>query len=101
MCISDDTIEKSVTSPARTHAVRGKRVFTGTLPVILIMAIFPQDAPSVLNQRRAESLRSREQAELSSLLPLLAPSGRIRHTAITSASDPERTSRSCLSLLVA
>ena len=35
-----------------THAARGKRVFNGTPPVILIMAIFPQSARSVQYQRR-------------------------------------------------
>jgi hypothetical protein len=41
-CTSEDTIENSVASPATTHAVVGKRVFTGKVPVILIMAILPR-----------------------------------------------------------
>jgi hypothetical protein len=45
-CWSEDTIEKSVRSPATTHAIAGTRVFTGRgLPVILIMAILPRIAP--------------------------------------------------------
>src|SRR3990170_1594316 len=46
MCISDDAIEKSVTSPARTHAVIGTRDFNGGTPANLIMAILPQRMPA-------------------------------------------------------
>jgi len=45
-CWSEDTIERSVRSPATTHAIMGTRVFTGRgVPVILIMAILPRIAP--------------------------------------------------------
>src|SRR4029077_1924771 len=43
-CVSEFTSENSVTSPARTHAANGKRVFTGRVPTILNMAILPRCA---------------------------------------------------------
>jgi hypothetical protein len=46
MCISDDAIENSVTSPARTQAVIGTRDLNGGAPSILIMAILPQRTPA-------------------------------------------------------
>jgi hypothetical protein len=45
-CWSEDTIERSVKSPATSHAITGTRVLTGRgVPVILIMAILPRIAP--------------------------------------------------------
>ena len=41
---SEVTSENSVTSPARTHAANGKRVFTGRVPTIFNMAILPRCA---------------------------------------------------------
>jgi len=34
MCKSEDTNEKSATSPASAQASRGKRVLTGRLPIL-------------------------------------------------------------------
>ena len=44
ICVSEFTDETSVTSPARTHAANGKRVFTGRVPTIFNMAILPRCA---------------------------------------------------------
>ena len=50
VCVSVDAKETSVSSPAITHAVRGTRVFTGTLPIVIM--VFPLSRPrSVLQQR--------------------------------------------------
>jgi hypothetical protein len=35
-CISEDTIEKTVISPAKTHAFSGTRVLTGRLPNVFM-----------------------------------------------------------------
>jgi hypothetical protein len=55
MCISDDAIEKSVTSPARTHTVRGTRVFTGILPIVIMAISLRRPTPCVNNVRRGSA----------------------------------------------
>jgi len=47
MCVSEDPIDKSVTSPARTHALNGTRDFIGKAPGSLIMGI-PSGIPALL-----------------------------------------------------
>ena len=47
MCVSADPIDKSVTSPARTHALNGTRDFIGKAPGSLIMGI-PSGIPALL-----------------------------------------------------
>ena len=48
VCVSVDAKETSVSSPAITHAVRGTRVFTGTLAIVIM--VFPLNRPrSVFN----------------------------------------------------
>jgi hypothetical protein len=48
-CNSEDDSESSVSSPAKAHAASGTRDLTGIPPIVLVMAIFPQKAHSVLN----------------------------------------------------
>jgi hypothetical protein len=55
MCISDDAIENSVTSPVRTHAVIGTRDLNGGAPGILNMAILPQRMPAHFHNIGEES----------------------------------------------
>jgi hypothetical protein len=47
MCVSENAIDKSVTSPARTHALNGTRDFIGKEPGSLIMGI-PSGIPALL-----------------------------------------------------
>jgi hypothetical protein len=49
MCKSEDTNEKSATSPASAQASRGKRVLMGRLPTILNIEILPQCAAWPIN----------------------------------------------------
>jgi hypothetical protein len=46
-CRSEDTIERNVTSPAKNHALMGRRVFTG----MLVTAILPRIARPSLRKR--------------------------------------------------
>ena len=58
MCKSEDTNEKSATSPASAQASRGKRVLTGRLPILNI-EILPQCAAWPINLAALALFRGR------------------------------------------